>query len=166
MRYLKPPTPPPPGDIIIKQECNYTCAPTPPLIIRQQPPRPCTPEPLVIRECPPPSPPLAQQSTKVITISGKRVPPPPRKVIVERLAPIPPKPQPVIIERWLPYAQVKRRVIYQRTTSTADHQDVCAGGGNAEVLKPRNVIVQWEAPKVTVKQCVKYLGTIRANPAE
>jgi hypothetical protein len=33
-------------------------------------------------------------------------------------------------------------------------------------VKPRNVIVQWEAPKVEVKQEFKYLGVIKANPAE
>ena len=65
IRYLKPPTPPAPGEIIIKQEPNRPTAPAPPLVIRQQPPRPCTPEPLVIREAPPPQPPV--QCRKVIT---------------------------------------------------------------------------------------------------
>jgi hypothetical protein len=157
VRYLRPATPPPPGDIVIKQECNIQAAPAPPLVIRQQPPRPCTPEPLVIRECPPP--PMPALSTRVITISGRRLPPPPRKVIVERLAPIPPKPQAVIVERWLPYAHVRRRVIYERACGAE-----CAA--DRQVLKPRNVIVQWEAPEVTVKQCVKNLGVIRANPSE
>ena len=49
VRYLKPPTPPAPGEIIIKQEPNIPTGPAPPLVIRQQPARPCTPEPLVIR---------------------------------------------------------------------------------------------------------------------
>ena len=40
VRYLKPPAPPAPGEIIIKQEPNKPVAPAPPLIIRQQPPRP------------------------------------------------------------------------------------------------------------------------------
>jgi hypothetical protein len=34
IRYLRPPTPPPPGDIIINQECNKLTPPAPPLIIR------------------------------------------------------------------------------------------------------------------------------------
>ena len=50
IRYLRPPTPPIPGDIIITQEANTLTAPAPPLVIRQQPPRPDTPEPVVIRE--------------------------------------------------------------------------------------------------------------------
>ena len=65
IRYLKPPTPPLPGEIIITQEKNTCAAPAPPLIIRQQPPRPDTPEPLVIREAPPEAP--CQVGRKVIT---------------------------------------------------------------------------------------------------
>lgn len=86
IRYLRPPTPPPPGDIVINQEPNVATPPAPPLILRQQPPRPVTPEPLVIRECPPAPP--CQIGKKIITISGKRLPPPPRKVIIERLGSI------------------------------------------------------------------------------
>lgn len=91
----------------------------------------------------------------MITISGKRLPPPPRKVIIERLPPLPSKPQSVIIERWLPYSQVKRRVIFQRSN---EREPI--------VVKPRNVIVQWEAPQVIIKKDFKYLGIIRANPVE
>ena len=57
VRYLRPPTPPAPGEIIITQEANNLVPPAPPLIIRQQPPRPPTPEPLIVREAPPPPPP-------------------------------------------------------------------------------------------------------------
>jgi hypothetical protein len=89
----------------------------------------------------------------VITISGKRLPPPPRKVIIERLAPLPAKPQSVIVERWLPYAQNKRRVIFQRAAQV-----------DPVIVRPRNVIVQWEAPRVNIRREVKYLGVINANP--
>ena len=82
IRYLKPPTPPPPGEIIIRQEANKGTKPAPPLIIRQLPARPETPEPMVIREMPP-NPPQSI-GRKLITISGKTLPPPPRKVIIER----------------------------------------------------------------------------------
>lgn len=37
VRYLKPPTPPMPGDIIITQEPDFSAEPAPPIIIRQQP---------------------------------------------------------------------------------------------------------------------------------
>lgn len=93
---------------------------------------------------------------KNVNISGKRIPPPPRKVIIERLAPIPPKPQSVIIERWLPYTQVKRRVIFNR--ADPQHEPI--------LVKPRNVIVQWSAPQVQIKREFKYLGVIRANPGD
>ena len=112
IRYLRPPTPPIPGEIIINQLQNECPPPAPPIILRQQPPRMQTPEPIVVRERPPQPP--EQVGRKVITISGKKLPPPPRKVVIERLAPLPSKPQSVIIERWLPYAQAKRRVIYNK----------------------------------------------------
>ena len=34
------------------------------------------------------------------------------------------------------------------------------------VLKPRNVIVQWEAPNVIIKKDYKYLGVVKDNPVE
>jgi len=153
IRYLRPPTPPAPGEILITQEMNTLTPPAPPLVIRQLPARADTPEPLVVREAPPEPP--AAVGRKVITISGKRIPPPARKVVIERLAPLPSKPQSVLVERWLPYSQVKRRVIFQRS----NQQD-------AVVVKPRNVIVQWEAPQVVIKKEFKYLGVVRANPVE
>lgn len=82
VRYLQPPTPEPPGDIVIRQEANVQTAPAPPLIIRQQPPRAPTPEPIIIREKPPEPP--KPVGPKVITISGKVLPPPPRKVNFSR----------------------------------------------------------------------------------
>ncbi|RNA41671.1 hypothetical protein BpHYR1_052784 [Brachionus plicatilis] len=153
IRYLRPPTPPAPGDIIINKSPNQIAPPAPPIIIRQQPPRPSTPEPLVIREAPPTPPP--QIGKKVITIGGKKIPPPPRKVIIERLAEVPAKPQSVIIERWLPYRSQKRKVIFNKT----NHSD-------SVVIKPRNMIVQWEPPQVHIKKEFQYLGIVRANPTE
>ena len=153
IRYLRPPTPPAPGEIVITMEANIATGPAPPLIIRQQPARAGTPEPLVIREAPPQPP--VPVGPKRITISGKRLPPPPRKVVIERLAPLPSKPQNVIIERWLPYGEVKRRVIFNKSTAA-----------DPVVANPRNVIVQWEAPDVNIRKEIKYLGVIRANPVE
>jgi hypothetical protein len=155
VRYLRPPTPPQPGEIIIKQEQNKQTPPAPPLIIRQQPARPSTPEPLIIRESPPKPP--APIGRKLITISGKRLPPAPRKVIIERLAQLPTKPQSVIVERWLPYSteHLKRKVIFRRASQP-----------DPSVVKPRNVIVQWDAPNVLIKKDYKYLGTVRANPSD
>jgi Ca2+-binding EF-hand superfamily protein len=151
VRYLRPPTPPPPGEIIIREEKNFLTAPAPPLVIRQVPPRPETPVPLILREVPPKQPVIVGK--KIITISGKRLPPPPRKVVIERLAQLPKKPQAVIVERWLPYTQSKRKVIFQKNT-VAD----------PVIVKPRNVIIQWDTPTVEIKKDFKDLGIIRADP--
>lgn len=69
VRFLKPPTPPVPGEVIIHQKPNVQTKPAPPLIIREVPKRPITPEPLVIREAPP-EPPKAIP-VRCIRISGK-----------------------------------------------------------------------------------------------
>lgn len=153
IRYLRPPTPPASGELIINQLRNELIPPAPPLIVRQQPLRPSTPEPLLVREAPPQPP--AQVGRKIITIGGKGIPPAPRKVIIERLAALPSKPQSVMIERWLPYSGVKRRVIYNKPNQP-----------DPVIVKPKNVIVQWEAPNVNVRKDIKYLGVIRANPVE
>jgi hypothetical protein len=93
---------------------------------------------LIVREAPPkPPPPVGR---KLITISGKRLPPPPRKVVIERLAPIPAKPQAIIAERWLPYTQQKRKVIFR------------AAPPDPVIVKPRNIVVQWESPIVTIRK--------------
>lgn len=153
VRYLRPPTPPSPGEIIIKMEKNIPTPPGPPLIIRQQPPRTITPPPLIIREAPPKPPSRIEQ--KIITIPGKRLPPPPRKVIIERLAPIPSKPQPIIVERWLPYKDQKRRVIFTKSNEP-----------DPIIEKPKNIIIQWEQPDISIKKDFKDLGILRANPNE
>lgn len=152
VRYLKPPSPQVPGEIVIKYEKNGTFDPAPPIIMRQQPSRPKTPEPLIIREAPPTPP--SQIEKKVITISGKKLPPPPRKIIIERLPETPPKPQSILIERWLPYKRQKRKVVVQ-------HLD-----NNKLPEKPRNLIIQWDQPTVTVKKHIKHLGVISADPKE
>jgi hypothetical protein len=65
-----------------RQEKNTKLPPAPPVHIRQQPKRPETPPTLVIREFPPKAP--QKLPKKVIVLPGKNLPPPPRKVIVER----------------------------------------------------------------------------------
>ena len=151
VRYLKPPTPAPPGDIIIQQEANLAAPPAPPIVIRQAPPPPEEKPTIIIREAPPPPPPRVPVRT--IVIPGKRLPPPPRKVVLEKFAPLPPKPQSILVERWLPYIPQKRKVIYQ------------APPPDPVLAKPRNVIISWEAPRTVVKKQVKYLGVINADPA-
>lgn len=152
LRLLKPTTPEPPGDIIIKEGASVRAPPAPPLIIRQYPNvRAKTPQPLIIRERPPEAPPVLGK--KLITISGKRLPPPPRKIIIERLAPLPVKPQSVLVERWLPFPRQKRKVIYQR-----------AENDGTLTVPTRNTIVEWSAAEVDIKKRFKFAGVTRVNP--
>ncbi len=100
---------------------------------------------MIFRELPPARPP--QPGVKRIIISGKNIPPPPRKVIIERLAPFPSRAGNILVERWLPYKSVKRRVIYKKSKSP-----------DRVPLKPRNVIIQWETPDTKTIQRVRHLG--------
>ncbi|CAF0853156.1 unnamed protein product [Adineta ricciae] len=151
VRYLRPPTPPPPGPLIIKEVRNPALPAAPPIVIRQRPPRPATPPPLIIREKPPQPP--VQLAPKLITKPLPPPPPPPRRVIIERMPPLPPKPQSIIVERWLPYKQQKRRVIYQK----------------APPVQPpapqKNLIIQWEGTQARVVKEFRNLGIIKADPS-
>ncbi|UJR08658.1 hypothetical protein I4U23_012917 [Adineta vaga] len=53
VRYLRPPTPPSPGPLIIKEVREPQAAAAPPLVIRTRAPREKTPPPIIIREAPP-----------------------------------------------------------------------------------------------------------------
>jgi hypothetical protein len=76
-------------------------------------------------------------------------------VIVERLPQIPQKPPAIILERWMPYKPMKRKVVFEKAKDNA-----------REHVKPRNLIVAWESPKVTVVQNLKHLGCVRTNPKD
>jgi len=152
VRYLRPETPV--NEIIITQEADHAIQSAPPIIIRHfEKNRPKKSEPLVFREAPPEPP--RSTSPKVVKIRGKRLPPPPRKVIIERLPPVPKKPQSLIVERWLSYNKAKRRVIFKNETEC-----------EAEVFPPRNIVIQWEAPECRIVTRVVNLGIIEADPKE
>lgn len=108
VKYLKPNTPEPLGDVILNQAPNFETPPAPPIIIRQTGARAVTPNEIVYREKAPMKP--ERIAPKVVVIKGNRIPPPPRKVIIEKLANDPPKPPPVAVERWLAYEEQERRV--------------------------------------------------------
>jgi hypothetical protein len=150
VRYLRPPTPPPPGPLIIKEVRNPALPAAPPIVIRQRPPRPATPPPLIIRERPPQPP--TQLAPKLITKPLPPPPPPPRRVIIERMPPLPPKPQSIIVERWLPYKQQKRRVIYQKAPPVQ------------APAPQKNLIIQWEGTQARVVKEFRNLGIIKADP--
>lgn len=150
VRYLQPPS----GrgaQIVVEQEGDTSVGAAPPIIIRQEAHRPATPEPLVVREEPPK---MSVLGGKRVTIPGRCVPPPPRKFIVEKLAPLPDKPQNVIVERWLPVKKQKIEVVYKPAARLA----------SAEA--PQNIIVKWESAEVTVKNKVNNLGLVDVDPAE
>lgn len=152
IRFLEPPQPPKPGDIVVKHLPNRQIAPAPPLIVRQAPPKPATPAPLVLREAPPQPP--ARIPDQLVQVPGRVLAPPARKVVVERLPPIPPKPQQIFLEKWLPFKQQKRRVVYQQPDP------------DCVLPNPRNLVIQWEAPEVEVTRDYRNLGTQLANPED
>ena len=152
VKFLKPPTPEQPGDIIIQQEPDVQAAPVPPLLVQQRPTLPDKPAPLVLREKPPQEP--APIPPKLITLAGKILPPPPRRLIVERLPILPPLPRDIIVERWLGYNDRVRRVIYKPAPKLIP------------APAPKNTIIQWASPDVQLDREYKYLGGARTNPAQ
>ena len=152
IRFLEPPLPPKHGDIVVRQLPNRQIAPAPPLIVRQAPPKPADPAPLILREAPPPLPPRIPETT--VLVPGRVLPPPTRKVVVERLPPIPPKPQQIFVEKWLPFKQQKRRVVFHPAEP------------DCVLPNPRNLVIQWEAPEVEVTREYKNLGSHLADPDE
>jgi hypothetical protein len=68
---------------------------------------------------------------------------------------LPAKPRPVIIEKWLPYKPPpKQPVVYER-----------AQQNNQTRQSRRNVILQYEPPRVRVEQQIQNAGCYRVDPA-
>jgi hypothetical protein len=152
VKFLQPPPPQQPGDIVITQQKDVQAAPAPPHLIRQRPPLPVKPAPLVVRERPPvPPAPIAPEHH---VIPGKVIPPPPRKVITERLPQLPQPPQDIIVERWLEYPQRTRRVVFQPAPRLIP------------APAPKNVIIQWDSPAVALNRQFRNLGISAAHPAQ
>ena len=152
VKFLKPPTPAQPGDIVIKQEKDVQAPPAAPLLVRQKPPKPVKPPALIVREKPPRPP--APISPKFITIPGKIHPPPPRKVVVERMPKLPPLPQDIIVERWLGYNRRTRRIVYKPAPKLIS------------APAPKNVIIQWEMPAVQIQREFRVLGVVEIDPQQ
>jgi hypothetical protein len=151
IRYLQPPTPPPPAPVIIREIRAPQPPEAPPLVIRQRPPAPVTPPPIVIRERPPVPP--AIEPPRIVTKYLPAPPPPPRKVIIERQAPLPQKPQPIIIEKWLPYKpSPERRVVVERAPPMIQNSI------------QKNTVITYDAPQVDFVKNVRDLGIVRVDP--
>ena len=152
VKFLQPPPPQQPGDIVITQQKDVQAAPAPPHLIRQRPPLPVKPAPLVVRERPPvPPAPIAPEHH---VIPGKVIPPPPRKVITERLPQLPQPPQDIIVERWLEYGPRTRRVVFHPAPKLIP------------APAPKNVIIQWDSPAVALNRQFRNLGVAAAHPAQ
>ena len=152
LKFLKPPQPEQPGDITITQEADIQAPAAPPLVIRQPaPPAPSAPAPLIVRERPPQPPnPIGPKN---IVIPGRVLPPPPRQVITERLAPQPAGPQDIIIERWLGYGRRTRNVNFNPAPPAGPAPHV-----------EKNVLIEWEAADVDLRTEYKFLGVQEADP--
>lgn len=153
IRYLEPPEPAKPGDLIIRQLPDRQIDPGPPIIIRKTPPKPATPPPLIIRE--PPPIPFPKIEKEIIEIPGKILPPPPRQIIIENLPPIPPKPSNIIIDKWLPQKQPKRQVIYEKIPNSAPLYQ-----------NQNNILINWESPNVKIEHKIINLGVYKVDPKE
>jgi hypothetical protein len=151
IRYLQPPTPPPPDPVIIREIYAPQLPEPPPLVIRQRPPALITPPPIVIRERPPIPPPI--QPPRIVTKYLPAPPPSSRRVVIERQAPLPQKPRPIIIEKWLPYKPPsERRVVVQRAQPLMQRP------------VQRNTVITYDPPHVDVVKNVRNLGTVRVDP--
>ncbi|CAF4034010.1 unnamed protein product [Rotaria sp. Silwood2] len=150
IRYLQPPTPPPPAPIIIREKQLPPKPPESPLLIRERKPEPVTPPPLTIRERPPTPPPPLEPC--IIDKPLPPPPPPPRPIIIERLPTPPPKPRTVIFEKWLPYKKVKRPILLEKAPPLPP-------------MKPtRNVIIEYEPLKAYTVRRVIEEGVFRVDP--
>ncbi|CAF3951522.1 unnamed protein product [Rotaria magnacalcarata] len=178
VRYLCPPTPPPPAPLIIREIRPIQPLPLPPsstdefvllyyifcylffpVIIRQLPPPPITPPPIIIRERPPIPP-----SFTTPQIIYKRISPIQqleRRVIIERLPPMPAKPPDIIVERWLPYKKQKRKVIYERALTNNDH---LISSNNKQTKN--NFIMQYINPSVEIEKQIQSLNITDSNQFE
>ena len=152
VKFLQPPPPQQPGDIVISQQRDVQAAPVAPRLIRQRPPLPVKPAPMIVRERPPLAPaPIAPEHH---VIPGKVIPPPPRKVVIERLPQLPQPPQDFIVERWLEYGPRARRVVFQPAPRLIP------------APAPKNVLIQWDSPNVALNRQFRNLGIAAASPAQ
>lgn len=149
-RYLKPPTPMPHGDLVIRELPKFLPN-APPVVLRQTGKRTCTPPPVVFREAPP-APPVRLPS-EVIEVDAKPGPAPQRRVVIEKLPDEPCRPPNILIEKWLPWPERTRRVVYQRSCVPAPPP-------------PKNLIVEWQKPDVQVEQVCVSLGVCTTDPNE
>lgn len=151
VKYLRPPTPPPPGPLIIREVRPPQPPPPPPLVIREQLAGASQPPPLILRERPPEPPASMTGETKIKTLPP--VPVPPRSVIIERFQSAAPRPRDIVIERWLPYGPSRER-----------HVKIEPAPPPMKYSEPSHTIILYEGGDARVNRKFEDLGVVREDP--
>lgn len=106
----------------------------------------------MIREAPPKF--VVPTERKVVRITGERAPPPPRKVIVQKMPSIScEQARPIVIERWLAPKVPPRRIVLEGSFHKYGQQEIV-----------KNEIHECEAPKIILDKKFVDLGVERADP--
>lgn len=167
IQLLRPPTPPAPAPIIIREIRHKPSPNNRPLTIHQklettgQLHISKTPSPIVIRERPPIPPKHDFASKPTIIYRHLPTPPPsPPTVIVERLRPhvaaVVQKPRPILVEKWLPYPpEQKRKIIYERASPIPMQNKRQAND------QGKRIIVEYDQVNVIVDKDIKQRKEIR-----
>lgn len=176
IQLLRPPTPPTPAPIIIREIRSKPKGRLQSITIRQkledsnQIHVSKTPSPIIIRERPPPCP--TNKFNNKPTIVYREIPrssassPLGGTIVTERLRPntsaIIQKPAPIVIEKWLPYPpEPKRPVIYERVSPVLDEEQTHNGE------KPKQIIVEYDDVNVIVNKDVQQRKEVkRVQPEE
>lgn len=112
-----------------------------------EPPKQVGPE--IIRERPPI---LEKIPTQEIILPGRVLPPPKRRIIIERPAKLPDETRGQIVERWLPYDQQERCVIFNKAQQTKP------------LVIDKNLEYIWDEPNVYEKTKHENLGCEIVDP--
>lgn len=122
-----------------------------PIIIKHEPNQSHDSASSIIREHPPDQL-LISKEPKIITIEGENKVPK-RKLVIEKLPQIPEQPAAITVERWLSYPKIRQKVVFNRSPQP-------------DMIDPKNYIIEWEIPEVQIKNELKYLGIVEADPLE
>jgi hypothetical protein len=170
IQLLRPPTPPAPAPIIIREIRPKVHPNRQPITIHQrleasdQIHLSKTPPPIIFRERPPARPTRHLASHPTIVYRNLPAPPaatpPPSTVVMERLransSAVIQKPAPILIEKWLPYPpEQKRKIIYERATPLPIRHKRQANGHT------KQVIVEYDQINVIVDKDVKQRKEIK-----
>jgi len=173
IQLLRPPTPPSPAPIIIREVRHKPPPSNKPLTIHQklenngQLQISKTPSPIVLRERPPLPPKHEFSSKPTIVYHHLPTPPPsPPTVIIERLrshvSSVIQKPAPILVEKWLPYPpEQKRKIIYERASPLPIQNKRHASE------QAKNIIFEYDKVNVIVNKDIKQRKEIkRVSPGQ